>query len=39
MTAAIRYLTQKTNEIFETKMRRAAERICERQHIFRGRAS
>ena len=39
MTAAIRYLTQKTNEIFETKMQRVAEKICERQHIFRGRAS
>jgi len=39
MTAAIQYLAQKTNEIFETKMQRAAEKICEHQHIFNGRAS
>jgi hypothetical protein len=39
MAAAIQYLTRKTNEIFETKMQHAAEKICERQQIFRGRAS
>ena len=39
MTAAIRYLTQKTNEIFETKMQRVAEKICERQQVFHRRAS
>jgi hypothetical protein len=34
MTAAIKYLSQKTNEIFETQMRRAASKICARQQFF-----
>jgi hypothetical protein len=39
MCAAIQYLTQKTNEIFERKMQQAAQRICERQNLFHGRAA
>jgi hypothetical protein len=31
MTAALQYLKQVTNEIFETQMRRAALRISARQ--------
>jgi hypothetical protein len=38
MTTAIQYLVRRTNEIFETKMQHAAQRICERQHIFGSRA-
>jgi hypothetical protein len=38
MTTAIQYLARKTNEIFERNMQRAAQRICERQHIFGSRA-
>ena len=33
------YLTRKTNEIFEAKMQRAAQKICERQHMFHRRAA
>jgi hypothetical protein len=39
MSTAIEYLVRKTNEIFETKMQHAAQRICERQHIFHRRAA
>jgi hypothetical protein len=34
MTAALRYLSQMTNEIFESKMRRAALKISARQQLF-----
>jgi len=37
MTTAIQYLTRKTNEIFESNMQRAAQKICERQQMFRSR--
>ena len=30
----IQYLAEKTNELFERRMREAAERICERQSLF-----
>jgi hypothetical protein len=39
MSTAIQYLVRKTNEIFETKMQYAAQRICERQHIFHRRVA
>jgi len=39
MYAAIRYLTRKTNQIFEAQMQRAARRICERQVLFDRRAA
>ncbi len=39
MSTAIQYLLRRTNEIFETKMQHAAQRICERQQIFHRRAS
>ncbi|GEM_PF-4704988 len=35
MTAALAFLTRKTNEIFEARMQRAAQQICERQRVFR----
>jgi hypothetical protein len=39
MTTAIQYLARslasKTNEIFERKMQYAAQKICERQSLFR----
>jgi len=35
MTAVLIYLAQKTNEIFETRMERAAVKICTRQQMFR----
>jgi hypothetical protein len=34
MTAALKYLTKKTNEIFEARMQRAARKICERLKFF-----
>ncbi len=34
MSTTIRYLVQKTNEIFETEMQHAAQKICERQQLF-----
>jgi hypothetical protein len=34
MTAAIKYLGQKTDEIFATQMERAAHRICKHQDLF-----
>jgi hypothetical protein len=39
MCAAIQYLTRKTNELFEARMQMAAEKICERQNLFHGRAA
>jgi hypothetical protein len=38
MTATLKFLSRITNEVFETQMQRAAQRICERQHYFGGRA-
>jgi hypothetical protein len=35
MTAALAFLTRRTNELFESRMQRAAQRICERQRVFR----
>jgi hypothetical protein len=34
MTAALKFLSQMTDTIFEARMQRAAQKICERQHIF-----
>ena len=39
MTAAFRYLLQKTNEIFEIQMHRAALKISARQQLFPHHAS
>jgi hypothetical protein len=39
MTAAFKYLSQVTNQIFEMQMQRAAQKICERQQVFHRRAS
>jgi len=39
MIAALKFLGQVTNEIFESQMQRAARKICERQHYFGHRAS
>ncbi len=39
MTAALKYLSQITNEIFESQMHRAALRISARQHFFLRRAA
>jgi hypothetical protein len=38
MTAALKYLSQMTNEIFEAHMQRAARRIAANQQLFRQRA-
>jgi hypothetical protein len=39
MGTTIQYLTRKANEIFERSMRHAAQKICERQSLFHGRAA
>jgi hypothetical protein len=39
MTAALKYLSQVTEHIFEMQMQRAAQKICQRQHVFHRRAS
>jgi hypothetical protein len=39
MTAALKYLSQKTDEFFESQMSRAARRIAERQQMFTRRAT
>jgi hypothetical protein len=39
MSATIKYLGQLTEQIFETRMQRAAAKISENQHFFRGRAA
>jgi hypothetical protein len=38
MTAALKYLSQKTDEFFESRMQRAACRIASRERIFPHRA-
>ncbi len=38
MTAALKLISRMTDEIFETQMQRAAQKITERQHIFGRRA-
>jgi hypothetical protein len=38
MTAALKYLSRMTNEIFEAQMRRAAHDITARQYVFVRRA-
>ena len=35
----IEYLARKTNELFERRMKEAAEKICERQSLFQRRAA
>lgn len=39
MTAALNFLSQMTNQIFEAQMNRAAQKITARQHIFTRRAA
>ena len=39
MTAALKYLSQVTNEIFEARMQLAARRISHREQIFHRRAA
>jgi hypothetical protein len=34
MTAALKFLSRMTDQIFESQMRRAAQKISDRQHIF-----
>ena len=34
MTATLKFLSRITNEVFESQMQRAAQRICERQQYF-----
>jgi hypothetical protein len=34
MTAALKFLSQMTDTIFEAQMQRAARKICARRHIF-----
>jgi len=38
MFATLKYLGRVTNEIFESRMQRAARKISERQHFFGRRA-
>ena len=38
MTAALNYLNRMTNEIFESQMQRAAQKIADREQIFHRRA-
>jgi hypothetical protein len=35
MTAALKYMRRVTDRMFESQMRRAAVKICERQRYFR----
>jgi hypothetical protein len=39
MIATLKFLSRVTNEIFESRMQREAEKISERQHYFGRRAS
>lgn len=39
MTATLKFLSRITNEVFESQMQRAAQRICKRQHYFARRAA
>jgi hypothetical protein len=34
MIATLKFLNRITNEVFESQMQRAAQRICERQQYF-----
>jgi hypothetical protein len=34
VTAALKYLGRKTNELFESRMQNAARKICERVRFF-----
>jgi hypothetical protein len=34
MIATLKFLSRITNEVFESQMQRAAQRICERQQYF-----
>jgi hypothetical protein len=34
MIATLKFLSRITNEMFESQMQRAAQRICERQYYF-----
>jgi hypothetical protein len=38
MTATLKFLSRITNQVFESQMQRAAQRICERQQYFVRRA-
>ena len=38
MIATLKFLSRITNEVFESRMQRAAQRICERQQYFVRRA-
>jgi hypothetical protein len=35
MSTTVQYLTRKANEMFERQMQYAAQKICERQRLFR----
>lgn len=39
MTTALKYLSRMTDDIFESRMRRAAQRITTRQQMFHRRAA
>jgi hypothetical protein len=39
MRATVNFLSRITNEVFESQMQRAAQKICERQYYFGGRAA
>jgi hypothetical protein len=39
MTAALKYLSRKTDELFESQMNRAARKIADRQQLFPRRAA
>jgi hypothetical protein len=39
MTAALSYLSRMTNDIFESQMQRAAQKIASREQIFHRRAA
>ncbi|HEX4407302.1 MAG TPA: hypothetical protein VH206_00890 [Xanthobacteraceae bacterium] len=34
MSAALKYLSQAAEQIFASQMQHAAQKICERQHLF-----
>ena len=38
MAAALKYLSQMTDTIFESQMQHAARKICDRQQLFNRRA-
>ena len=39
MTTALRYLSEMTDAVFASQMRRAAAKICARQRVFHRRAA